>query len=252
MEVQNMFSLDDVNNIIKAQHNQSYLNELLRQNEDLIWFTYHKYLAKLNYLVQNNIDNEDILQIGRIAMMKAIENFNINKHYKFSTYAVIIIQREIRTFIYNNTGVLKIPRAVRKNKTIINQIQETSGTLPPADKISKELNISESQVKKIIQIDQTPVYLNEEPDIESKLYINIPEITGGTEEELFYQIFIDSILEKLSQFLSPLELKVIRLKIVGYKQIEIAKKLNISPIKVSRTLKKAMPLIKELLEEPSS
>lgn len=243
------FSLNKVENIIRSQYDQSYLNELIKHNEDLIWFTYHKYLSKLNYLIQNNIDNDDILQVGRIALLKAIMHYDASKHYKFSTFAVIIIQREIRTFIYNNTGVLKIPRAVRKNKTIINQIQETSGTLPPADKISKELNISENQVKKIIQIDQAPIYLNEDTDGESKLYINTHELIGDTEEDLFYEVFIDSILEKLSNVLTSLELKIIRLKVAGYKQIEIAKKLNISAIKVSRTIKKAMPYIEKLLKD---
>ena len=243
------FSLNKVENILRSQYDQSYLNELIKHNEDLIWFTYHKYLSKLSYLIQNNIDNDDILQVGRIALLKAIMHYDVSKHYKFSTFAVIIIQREIRTFIYNHTGVLKIPRSVRKNKTIINQIQETSGTLPPTDKISKKLNISENQVRKIIQIDQTPIYLNEDVDGESKLFINTHEIIGDTEEDLFYQVFIDSILEKLADILTPLELKIIRLKVAGYKQIEIAKKLNISAIKVSRTIKKAMPYIKKLLKD---
>jgi RNA polymerase sigma factor (sigma-70 family) len=243
------YSLDKKENLERCKIDPVYLGEVIEKNENLIWFTINKYIGNLNYLVRYNIDKEDLLQVGKMALIKAINSFDPSKGTKFSSFAVVIIKREIKVFIYNNSTVLRIPREVRKLKTIINHIQDSLGYLPSITSISKTLNSDEEQVQKIIQIDQNPLYLDELQEVDySQQFLFVEPLITNNEDD-FSTIFVDTIFKKLEQILSPLELQVLKLKMDGYKQVDIAKKLNISDIKVSRILKKAAPYIQEILTD---
>lgn len=245
------YSLDKKENLERCKTDPVYLEEVIKRNENLIWFTINKYIGNLNYLVRYNIDKEDLLQVGRMALIKAINSFDPSKGTKFSSFAVVIIKREIKVFIYNNSTVLKIPREIRKLKTIINQMQDSLGYLPSATTISKAFskNYNEEQIQKIVQIDQKPLYLNELEEADYNQQFLLVEPLVYNEDNYLSEIFVKDILQKLEQILTPLELQVLKLKMDGYKQVDIAKKLNISDIKVSRILKKAAPYIQEILTD---
>jgi RNA polymerase sporulation-specific sigma factor len=234
------YSLDNYNNLEKAKVDSDYLNNLLDYNKNLIWFTIHKYIPNLEYLVNSNINKEDLIQVGMMSLIKAINCFDESKNIKFSTFAVLVIQREIKSFIFKNSGLIKVPREVRKIKTIINFIQDNLGVTPSLSKISSYFNIEEEKIKKIMQLDQNPLYLDNELDENNDSFIYSSSFIYNEDEENFFNSFLESMFKDLKNKLNNTEIKILKLKIEGYKQVDIAKKLNIKPLKVCRILKKAV------------
>lgn len=68
------------------------------------------YQERYNHCKAQFIDYEDFVQIGSIGLMKAIENFDESKGFKFSTYAVPMIRGEIRRYMRDKASLVKVPR----------------------------------------------------------------------------------------------------------------------------------------------
>ena len=77
---------------------------LVEENSGLIWSVVKRFQGR-------GYDKEDLFQIGSIGLLKCIENFDLERNVKFSTYAVPLIMGEIkRTNIKRNFGHLRYGR----------------------------------------------------------------------------------------------------------------------------------------------
>lgn len=91
-----------------------------------------------------------------------------------------------------------------------------------------------------MQLDQNPLYLDNELDENNDSFIYSSSFIYNEDEENFFNSFLESMFKDLKNKLNNTEIKILKLKIEGYKQVDIAKKLNIKPLKVCRILKKAV------------
>ena len=94
-----------------------------------------------------NVD--DLFQVGCIGLMKAIDNFDLSKNVRFSTYAVPMIIGEIRRYLRDNNSI-RVSRSLRDTAYKALQVKESlknkNAEEPSLNDIAKELGIPRSEV----------------------------------------------------------------------------------------------------------
>jgi len=186
---------------------------------------------------------EDLVQIGSIGLIKAIDKFDTSFEVKFSTYAVPMIAGEIKRFLRDD-GMIKVSRSLKETAgkaCMMREILEKrNGREPTLEEISEEIGAAredivlamesaaevESLYKTIYQGDGNAIFLMD------KL-----EEQRNPNEELLNHMLLNRLLEELLQE----ERKLIELRYFEEKtQMEVAKALGISQVQVSRYEKKIL------------
>lgn len=204
---------------------------------------------------QTSLPAEDLLQVGSLGLIKAIEFYEPDKNAKFETYANYFIKGEIRHYVRDKAGMIKAPRKVQELLLKIYSAQKTliaEGNNDPTDEdIAKYLEISPEQVRDVMKIEQykTLVSLDQSTsdDEDLSLLEKIPSDDFKNSLDLREdKIMLSSVIEKLSPELR----KIILMSFYEDKsQREIAEALNISQMQVSRRLKKALSQMYNLIKQ---
>jgi len=109
------------------------------------------------------LDFLDLIQEGNIGLMKAVDRFEHQRGYKFSTYATCWIRQAITRAIADQARAIRIPRHMIER---INQLLQTSrlllqeyGREPTSEEIAQKMDMPVSRVQKILKIAQQPISL---------------------------------------------------------------------------------------------
>ena len=128
-------------NQYKNNNDKDAFNELVKRNLRLVIKVINKNTNQLE-----SLDIMDMIQEGTIALMKAIELYNINSGNTFSTYAYKCIKRHIQRVIDRYNSSLRLPTSLempyRKYLAIIYSLANTSMEDPTDDELCKELDVS--------------------------------------------------------------------------------------------------------------
>ncbi len=204
-------------------------------------------LRKYNRRVDNL---DDLFQIGVVGLIKAVDNFDLKHEVKFSTYAVLMIEGEIKRYIRDNNS-LRISRSIKDLAYRVllykEEYVQENGKEPSTEEIAKNLNVSNYDVIEAL------LSLKEPDSLYEPIYND-----GGDTIYLMDQIEdkkenkdIDSLIS-MRKALNKIKKRekniLISRFIVGKTQMEIANELMISQAQVSRLEKNAIKNVKRLIK----
>ncbi len=206
--------------------------------------------------VGRGYDAEDLFQIGCIGLIKAIDKFDLNFGVRFSTYAVPMIQGEIKRFLRDD-GMVKVSRTLKENgwriKQAAGRLSQLYGRDATLQELSAETELSiedivmaldanvevESIYKSVYQSDGNEIYLVDQVVGDGAgCTAGVNHVSEDAEKE---KILNHMLLEQLMGMLSETERQLIRMRYFQDKtQVEVAKSLGISQVQVSRMEKRIL------------
>lgn len=216
--------------------------ELVNGNLKLVLSILKKYNSR------DNLD--DLFQIGVVGLIKAVDNFDLSHEVRFSTYAVLMIDGEIKRYIRDNNS-LRISRSIKdlsyKILTFKEEFMKENNREATTDEIAKGLGVTNYDVVEALMSLKEPESLYEPiyNDGGDTIYL-LDQIEDKKEnKDLDSLISMRKALNKIKQREKNI---LINRFIVGKTQMEIAKDLGVSQAQVSRLEKNAIKNVKRLIK----
>ena len=230
--------------ILSAQKgDEQALQRLVEENTGLVHAVVRRFFNR-------GVEAEDLFQIGMIGLIKAIKRFDVSMEVKFSTYAVPMIIGEIKRFLRDD-GMIKVSRTIRENAGKIAKCKEfmtqEMGREPRTGEIAKKLGMNMEEVNLALEafFEVESIYRSVNHDGEEENYLLDQIRDVSQEDKIFDTLF-------LSWGMDQLEEKERQLIYMRYfedmTQSQVAKKMNMSQVSVSRLEKKILKSLRQRLE----
>lgn len=216
---------------------------IVEKNMRLVWSVVQRFLNR-------GYDPDDLFQIGCIGLLKSVDKFDLTYDVKFSTYAVPMIIGEIQRFIRDD-GTVKVSRSLKEMGNRIrrakDELSKILGRTPTVNELSAHLGIPPEDIILAQEASRTPSSIHE------TVYENdgdpitlLDQIDDGNNGKWFEKLALkEAILE-----LDERERLIVYLRY--YKdqtQSEVALRLGISQVQVSRLEKKILSQMKNRMDQ---
>lgn len=240
-----MSHMDETMRLIQMAHDgdKAARDQLVTDNFGLVWSIVRRFTGR-------GYEPEDLFQIGSIGLMKAIDKFDLSYEVKFSTYAVPMITGEIKRFLRDD-GMIKVSRSIKemglKVKNVREELIYRFGREPTVEEIAGEIGTSKEEVAASIEagaeVESLYRSVNKNDENSIQLIDKIEE-ENSAQDELLNRMLLRDLLIELSD--KDREI-IIRRYYYNETQSQIASKLGISQVQVSRLEKKILKQMREKL-----
>lgn len=199
---------------------------------------------------------EDLFQVGSIGLIKAIDFFDMNKNTKFQTYATYFIKGEIKHYLRDKISFIKPPRELQelsyKISQVARELNEEGKDGTSIELIAEKSGLSVQKIEEVLSmgIGQEILSLDQSIQNEDEDYSLIEKIPDGD-----YKDFLNHSENRLmlSSAISKLPIDLREVLVLNYfedlNQKQISEKLGLSPMQVSRKIKKAISKLYTLINE---
>ncbi len=221
---------------------QAARDQLVERNTRLVWSVVQRFLGR-------GYEPDDLFQIGCIGLLKAVDKFDLSYDVKFSTYAVPMIIGEIQRFLRDD-GSVKVSRSLKETANRIRKVREelskTLNRMPTVHEIAEEMSLEPEDVILAQEANRTPASIHETVfENDGDPITLMDQVSDDMHERWFEKLALKDAIERLNER----EKLIIYLRFYrDQTQSEVAERLGISQVQVSRLEKKILQHIKEQLD----
>ncbi|HEY0827051.1 MAG TPA: RNA polymerase sporulation sigma factor SigF [Bacilli bacterium] len=211
---------------------------LVNCNIRLVWSIVQRFLNR-------GYEPEDLFQIGCIGLLKSVDKFNLSYEVKFSTYAVPMIIGEIQRFLRDD-GTIKVSRSLKelanKVRKIKDELSRDLGRIPNIKEVADALQISPEEVVFAQEANKPPTSIHETVfENDGDPITLMDQIADESQDKWFEKIALNDAINALNER----ERLIVYLRYYrDQTQSEVANRLGISQVQVSRLEKKILQSIK--------
>ena len=196
---------------------------------------------------------DDLIQVGTVGLIKAIDRFDISRDLEFTTYATPTILGEIKRHFRDKGWSVRVPRRLQELSAKVNkatdELTKDLQRSPSVAEIAEHLDVSVDEVLEAMEsssaYSSVPLEAGSGDDDDAPAVIDryASEDAGlGTADDRM-------VIEDTIRDFSPREQDVIRMRFVeGLTQVEIAERLGVSQVQVSRLLRRTLKKIQEKID----
>lgn len=225
-------------------------NRIVEENLYIVDILIRKYLGK-------GVDYDDLYQVGAMALVSAVERFDPTKGYEFQSFATPTILGEIKKYFRDKEWSLKVPRRMKENAGKVQEAKEKLtgklGRAPTVEEISEITGLTHEQIIQAMEsakaygtysLDSPATTSDEEADAAAlEKYI-------GFEDNGFERVELGEIINNVLKNFSDTYKYIFKQRfILNKSQSEIASKLGVSQMTVSRAEKAIIESFKKELKK---
>lgn len=250
-----MLDKEEVRELFRAYQAAESDNERLEHREKLV----AQYIGLVEFLARRFRNRgeplEDLIQVGTIGLLKAIDRFDLEREVEFSTYATPTVVGELKRHFRDKGWAVRVPRRLQElhlelTKTV-NRLGQELGRSPTVAEIAEAAGTTEENVLEGLEIAQAYNFTSLDAPIDSDDggSTTFADQLGSEDEQLEnleYRASLAPEMEKLPER----ERRILYLRFFkGMTQSEIAGHLGISQMHVSRLLNRTLIRLRDALAE---
>jgi RNA polymerase sigma-B factor len=199
---------------------------------------------------------DDLIQVGTVGLLKAIDRFDLDRGVEFTTYATPTIVGEIKRYFRDKGWAVKVPRRLQELNLAVNRAIEKLtvklGHSPTVAELAAHLGATEEEILEAQELGAAYNLLSLDTELGSendKKSQTLADYIGQTDSGL--ELLEDKAnLERAFEVLTGRERIILYLRFYeNVSQTEIAKRLSVSQMHVSRLQQRALEKLKQVLQE---
>lgn len=207
-----------------------------------------KYLA---YRFRNRGEPlEDLIQVGTVGLIKAIDRFDVDRAVEFTTYATPTIVGELKRYFRDKGWAIKVPRRLQELNMQVNQATEVLSQKfhrsPTVQEIATHLGATSEEILEALETSEAYNFVSLDRDRSSDADDSFSLLEYiGRDDKLLANVEDRTSLAAALAPLSPQEQRILYLRFFrGLTQTEIATELGISQMQVSRLLRRTLDVVR--------
>ena len=192
--------------------------------------------------------HDDVVQVGTIGLIKAVDRFEPGRGVPFAGYAVPTVTGEIRRYFRDRAGSVRLPRRVQEFQVAVTQARETLthqlGRTPTVEEVAHLAGLDTDTVLEVLE---SAYSLSTVPlDVDNGVSDSL-----GEEDVALDEVLTRATLRPVLAKLAPRERRIIALRFVrGMSQAQIAEEVGLSQMHVSRLLSKTLARLRAEMTKP--
>lgn len=214
-------------------------DRLVVDNMPLVW-------SMVGRFSSSGKDKEELFQIGMIGLMQAIDRFDTTYDVRFSTYAVPLILGEIRRFLRDDNPI-KVSRTIAEHRKQIQTLQQGQEDIS-VDQIVEKTGLTREDVVLAMASARPVTSIYETAYDSGESQVLLVDQLEGKEKPMEEELLEEQILALAMQALSAEEKNLIQMRFFeNMTQTEIAGRLGMTQVQVSRREKKILQKMREFI-----
>jgi len=194
-----------------VQDGRQAREQLIKANTRLVVSVAKKYVG-------HGVPFLDLIQEGNLGLMRAVEKFEYQRGFRFSTYATWWIRQTITRAIADQGRTIRVPvhmtDRIRQMYRVSYEMEQKLGRPATMDELASEMQMDPKKVKWMVRVSWTPISL-ESPigdDDESELGMFVEDNSTPSPAQIVYQQMLRERVNEVLSTLSPREARILRLR----------------------------------------